>query len=65
MTEIELSTVGMNDIFEKEGLRVTNEEVKAEIDTVAEEFGRNRQTFDRERLEEQVQEVLKVRAHSI
>ena len=64
MTEIELSTVGMNDIFDKEGLKVTDEEMKAEIDSVAEEFGRNGQAFDRERLEEQVQEVLKVRLSS-
>jgi len=50
----------MNDIFEKEGLKVTDQEKKAEMDSVAEEFGRNGQAFDKERLEEQVQEVLKV-----
>lgn len=50
----------MNDIFEKEGIEVTDQEKKAEMDSVAEEFGRNGQTFDKERLEEQVQEVLKV-----
>ena len=50
----------MNDIFEKEGLKVTDQEKKAEMDSVAEEFGRNGQAFDKERLEEQVEEVLKV-----
>lgn len=60
ISEIELSTVGMNDIFEKEGLEVTDAELKAEVDSVAEEFGRNGQAFDKERLQEQAFEVLKV-----
>ncbi|CAK0765119.1 hypothetical protein CVIRNUC_003226 [Coccomyxa viridis] len=61
LTEIELSTVGMEDIFEKEGLTVTAEELKAEVDSVADEFGRNGQAFDQERLEEQAEQVLKAR----
>ena len=60
LAEIELSSVGMNDIFEKEGLKVTDDELRAEVDSVTEEFGRNDQTFDKERLEEQAMEVLKV-----
>lgn len=60
MEEIELSSVGMNDIFEREGLTVTDDELRAEIASVTEEFGRNGQAFDQERLEEQAMEVLKV-----
>ena len=50
----------MDDIFEKEGLTVTPKELKAEVDSVAAEFGRNGQAFDQERLEEQAEQVLKV-----
>ena len=60
LAEIELSSVGMNDIFEREGLKVTDEELRAEVDSVTQEFGQNGQTFDKERLEEQAMEVLKV-----
>lgn len=60
LAEIELSSVGMNDIFEREGLTVTDVELKAEVDSVTAEFGRNGQAFDKERLEEQAMEVLKV-----
>ena len=60
LEEIELSSVGMNDIFEKEGLRVTDDELRAEVASVTEEFGQNGQAFDQERLEEQAMEVLKV-----
>ena len=50
----------MNDIFEREGLAVTDAELRAEVDSVTQEFGRNGQAFDKERLEEQAMEVLKV-----
>ena len=50
----------MEDIFKQEGLTVTAEELKAEVDSVADEFGRNGQAFDQERLEEQAEQVLKV-----
>ena len=60
LAEIELSSVGMNDIFDKEGLSVTDDELAAEVDSVTAEFGRNGQAFDKERLEEQAMEVLKV-----
>ena len=60
LAEIELSSVGMNDIFEKEGLKVTDDELRAEVDSVTEEFGQNGQAFDKERLQEQAMEVLKV-----
>ena len=60
LAEIELSSVGMMDIFEQEGLTVTDDELAAEVDSVTEEFGRNGQAFDKERLEEQAMEVLKV-----
>ncbi|CAL5219954.1 g1886 [Coccomyxa viridis] len=59
LAEIELSSVGMNDIFEKEGLKVTDDELRAEVDSVTEEFGQNGQAFDKERLQEQAMEVLK------
>jgi FKBP-type peptidyl-prolyl cis-trans isomerase (trigger factor) len=54
----------MADIFEREGLCVSDAEVEAEMAEALRDFERNEQQVDRQRLREQVIEVIKVRPGS-
>ena len=53
-------TLGMEDIWSREGLELTEDEVKKEFDEVLREAKENEQELDQEKLMEQVVESLKV-----
>lgn len=62
LVALQKSTLGIQDIFQQEGLQVTDEEIENERSSAVMDFERNNQEFDKDRLNEQVVEVLKVRS---
>ncbi len=58
---LQKATLGIADIFEQEGLQLSEQEVRKEMDDAARDFQDNDQEYDEGRLREQVEEVLKVR----
>lgn len=61
LRRVTLSTLGMEDIFEAEGLGpLGEEEVEQEMSEAAEQFKAAGEEYDEGRLREQVTEVLKV-----
>ena len=57
---LQRSTWGFEDIFQREGLSLSDEEVEDEFAEVAAEFGEANEAFDAERLREQIREFQKV-----
>ena len=53
------STMAVEEIFKLEGLSLTSEEIQAEVERAEEEFKQMGEQFDREKLIEQAQELLK------
>lgn len=58
---LQKATLGIADIFEQEGLQLSEQDVRKEMDDAARDFQENDQEYDEGRLREQVEEVLKVR----
>lgn len=56
--EIIKQNLAVGDIFKRENLQVSTEEVVNEVKNSIEEFKRHKQEYDEERMKEQVQEVL-------
>lgn len=59
---LQKATLGIADIFVQEGMQLSEQEVRKEMDDAAADFQQNEQEFDEGRLREQVEEVLKVNA---
>jgi trigger factor len=59
---LQKATLGIADIFVQEGMQLSEQEVRKEMDDAAADFQQNEQEFDEGRLREQVEEVLKVSA---
>ncbi len=57
---LQKATLGIADIFEQEGLQLSEQDVRKEMDDAARDFQENDQEYDEGRLLEQVEEVLKV-----
>lgn len=60
LTKLQKSVLGIEDIFQREGLVISEEEVTAEAEAAAAEALGNGEEMDLELLQEQVKEVLKV-----
>ncbi|CAL8467961.1 g7499 [Coccomyxa elongata] len=56
---LQKATLGIADIFEQEGLQLSEQDVRKEMDDAARDFQENDQEYDEGRLREQVEEVLK------
>ncbi|KAK9909292.1 hypothetical protein WJX75_000086 [Coccomyxa subellipsoidea] len=56
---LQKATLGIADIFVQEGMQLSEQEVRKEMDDAAADFQQNEQEFDEGRLREQVEEVLK------
>ncbi|XP_074290825.1 trigger factor-like protein TIG, Chloroplastic [Silene latifolia] len=56
--EVIKQNLAVGDIFKREGLQVSTDEVFKEVKNSIEEFKRHKQEYDEERIKEQVQEVL-------
>lgn len=52
--------MGIQDIFEREGIEVTEQDILAEMTSTAEQFEGMNETFDPQKLREQIIETLKV-----
>jgi FKBP-type peptidyl-prolyl cis-trans isomerase (trigger factor) len=60
LVNITLANMGMEAIFQEQGLELSEAEIKAEMSDAADEFMAAGEEFDDGRLREQVMEVLKV-----
>lgn len=60
LEDMQRTVLAFDAIFEQEGLTVSEEAVEEEFRTASEDFQRQEQDYDEERLMEQVRETLKV-----
>lgn len=58
--ELVKKEMGIQEVFEKEGIEVTEQEILAEMTSTAEQFEGMNETFDPQKLREQIIETLKV-----
>lgn len=57
---LQKATLGIGDIFQQEGMELPEHEVRKEMEDAVSDFEQNDQEYDKDRLREQVEEVLKV-----
>ncbi|KAI3992570.1 hypothetical protein MKX01_020862 [Papaver californicum] len=58
ITALVKQNLAVGDIFKRENLRFSTEDLVKEVENSIDEFKRNNQEYDEERVKEQVQEIL-------